>query len=54
MADNDDTEQVPKILTFEPLGYLANQSPSDDSTSMNIFLFKEICIYIFKNIFLFR
>jgi hypothetical protein len=47
MSENDDTIQVPQSLTFEPLGYLANQSPTDDPGKLICFLLKLIFSRIF-------
>mgnify|MGYP006892768778 CR=1 FL=1 len=38
MSENDDTKPESQTLTFEPLGYLANESSQDD-VGMNLFCF---------------
>lgn len=38
MSENDDTKPESQTLTFEPLGFLANETPQNDP-SMNLFCF---------------
>jgi len=40
MSENDDTIQIPQPLTFEPLGYLADQPPTDDPGKLICFFVK--------------